>query len=94
MVRSDDPGPSIWAKNRGWTPLLLSHTRDYGLYLESLLELQWGAVTRPRFAAAWVHELLEARDDKRLLRLQKQLAKQDLLIVDELGFATGDAVRY
>ena len=47
--RSDDPGPSIWAKNRGWTPLLLSHTRDYGLYLESLLELQWGAVTRPRF---------------------------------------------
>ena len=25
--------------------------------------------------------LLEARDDKRLLRLQKQLAKQDLLIV-------------
>ena len=33
----------------GWTPLLLSHTRDYGLYLESLLELQWGAVTRPRF---------------------------------------------
>ena len=37
-------------------------------------------------AAALVHELLEARDDKRLLRLQKQLAKQDLLIVDELGY--------
>ena len=33
-----------------------------------------------------VHELIEARDDKRLLRLQKQLAKQDLLIVDELGY--------
>ena len=31
-------------------------------------------------------ELLEARDDKRLLRFQKQLAKQDLLIVDELGY--------
>ena len=33
-------------------------------------------------AAALVNELLEARDDKRLLRFQKQLAKQDLLIVD------------
>ena len=28
----------------------------------------------------------EARDDKRLLRLQQQLAKQDLLIVDELDY--------
>ena len=27
-----------------------------------------------------------ARDDKRLLRLQKQLTKQDLLIVDKLGY--------
>jgi len=32
------------------------------------------------------HELLEARDDKRLLRLQKQLAKYKLLIIDELGY--------
>ena len=37
-------------------------------------------------AAALVNELLEARDDKHLLRVQKQLAKQDLLIVDELGY--------
>jgi DNA replication protein DnaC len=37
-------------------------------------------------AAALVHELLEARDEKRLLRLQKQLAGHRLLIVDELGF--------
>ena len=37
-------------------------------------------------AAALVNELLEARDDKRLLRFQKQLAKQDLWIVDELGY--------
>jgi DNA replication protein DnaC len=36
-------------------------------------------------AAALVHELLEARDEKRLLRLQKQLAGYKLLIVDELG---------
>jgi len=37
-------------------------------------------------ASALVHELLEARDDKRLLRLQKQLAVYKLLIIDELGF--------
>ena len=37
-------------------------------------------------AAALVHELMEARDEKRLLRLQKQLAKYHLLIIGELGF--------
>ena len=37
-------------------------------------------------ASALVHELLEARDEKRLLRLQKQLAKYSLLIIDELGY--------
>jgi DNA replication protein DnaC len=37
-------------------------------------------------AAALVHELLEARDEKRLLRLQRQLASYRLLIVDELGY--------
>jgi DNA replication protein DnaC len=37
-------------------------------------------------AAALVHELLEARDEKRLLRLQKQLANYKPLIIDELGF--------
>ena len=35
---------------------------------------------------ALVHELLEARDERRLLRLQKQLAGYRLLIIDELGF--------
>ena len=37
-------------------------------------------------AAAIVHELIEARDEKRLLRLQRQLAAYKLLIIDELGF--------
>jgi DNA replication protein DnaC len=37
-------------------------------------------------AAAVVHELIEARDEKRLLRLQRQLAAYKLLIIDELGF--------
>ena len=36
-------------------------------------------------AAALVHELMEARDEKRLRVLQKQLANVKLLIVDELG---------
>ena len=37
-------------------------------------------------AAALVHELIEARDEKRLLRLQRQLAGHKLLIIDELGY--------
>jgi DNA replication protein DnaC len=37
-------------------------------------------------AASLVHELLEARDEKRLLRLQRQLAGNKLLIIDELGY--------
>jgi len=43
---------------------------------------------RVRFSttAALVHELMEARDEKRLLRFQKQMASYELLIVDELGF--------
>ena len=37
-------------------------------------------------AASLVYELMEARDEKRLMRLQRQLAKVKLLIIDELGF--------
>ena len=37
-------------------------------------------------ASHLVHELIEARDEKRLLRLQAQLARVNLLIVDELGY--------
>jgi DNA replication protein DnaC len=37
-------------------------------------------------AAGVVHELIEARDEKRLLRLQRQLASYKLLIIDELGY--------
>ena len=32
-----------------------------------------------------VHQLLEARDEKQVFRYQQQLAKYDLLILDELG---------
>ena len=37
-------------------------------------------------AAALVHELIEARDERRLLALQKKLARLKLLSIDELGF--------
>ena len=37
-------------------------------------------------AAALVHKLMEARDERRLLNLQRQLSRLRLLIVDELGF--------
>ena len=39
-----------------------------------------------RAASQLVHEMMEARDEKRLLRLQDQLARVSLLIVDELGY--------
>ena len=37
-------------------------------------------------AAALVHELMEVRDERRLLNLQRQLSRLSLLIIDELGF--------
>jgi DNA replication protein DnaC len=51
-----------------------------------LAACQGGYRVRFTTAAALVNELLEARDERRLLRAQKQLVKQDLLIVDELGY--------
>ncbi|MCP5020432.1 MAG: ATP-binding protein [bacterium] len=51
-----------------------------------LAACQKGLKVRFITAASLVHELIEARDDKRLLRLQKQLTGQNLLIIDELGF--------
>jgi len=37
-------------------------------------------------AASLVNQLLEARDERRLLRLQRDLALVKLLIIDELGY--------
>lgn len=37
-------------------------------------------------AAGLVHELMEARDEKRFMRMMKQLERTQLLIIDELGF--------
>jgi DNA replication protein DnaC len=37
-------------------------------------------------AASLVHQLMEARDERRLLKVQAQLATVKLLIIDELGY--------
>src|SRR5210317_276040 len=51
-----------------------------------LAACQKGMKVRFTTAATLVHELIEAADERRLQRLQKQLTSQDLLIIDELGF--------
>ena len=51
-----------------------------------LAACQRGHRVRFTTAAALVSELIEARDDKHLLRFQKLLASYELLIVDELGY--------
>ena len=51
-----------------------------------LAACQKGMKVRFTTAAGLVHELIEAADERRLLRLQKQLAAYHLLIIDELGF--------
>ena len=43
-------------------------------------------------AAALVHELMEARDERRLRKLQQHLACVKLLIIDELGYVLFTAV--
>lgn len=51
-----------------------------------LAACQKGLKVRFTTAAALVHELIEAIDERRVQRLQKHLISQDLLIIDELGF--------
>jgi DNA replication protein DnaC len=51
-----------------------------------LAACQKGLKTRFITAASLVHELIEAVDERRLQRFQKQLTSQNLLIIDELGF--------
>jgi len=51
-----------------------------------LAACQRGHRVRFTTASALVSALIEARDEKYLLRFQKQLAGYELLIVDELGF--------
>ena len=51
-----------------------------------LAACQKGLKVRFITAASLVHELIEAVDERRLQRFQKQPTSQNLLIIDELGF--------
>ena len=63
------------------------HGQDAHLALAlGLAACQKGHRVRFTTAASLVHELMEASDEKRLLRFQKLMASYELLIIDELGF--------
>src|SRR6202049_4638894 len=53
-----------------------------------LAACQKGYRVRFTTAASLVHELIEAKDEKRLRRFQKLLASFEMLIIDEMGFVT------
>jgi hypothetical protein len=72
----------VRTSSRSATPALARPT-SVGL---GLAACQKGLSVGFNTAAALVHELLEARDEKRLLRPQRQLAGYKLLIIDELGY--------
>jgi DNA replication protein DnaC len=74
---------------RGENVLLLGNSGTGKTHIALALGLaacQQGHRVRFTTAAALVHELIEARDERKLLRFQKQIAGYELLIVDELGF--------
>ncbi len=71
----------VQAQIQAWQPV-----RDHGALGLGLAACQKGMRVRFVTADALVHELIEAVDERRLQRLQKQLAAQDLLIIDEPGF--------
>jgi len=51
-----------------------------------LAACQKGHRVRFTTAASLAHELIEAKDERRLMRFQKMLSSFELLIIDELGF--------
>jgi DNA replication protein DnaC len=63
-----------------------AQARRTSLWGSVLAACQKGRKVRFTTAAALVHEFIEAADDRRLQRLQKGFAADDLLIIDELGF--------
>ena len=75
------------------TSLLKQHLQQRQMLGKTHIALALGLAAcqrghRVRFttASALVSELIEARDEKHLLRFQKLLASYELLVVDELGF--------
>lgn len=66
--------------------------KTYAALALGLAACQKGMSVTFTTAAALVHELLEARDEKRLRTLQKQLTNVKLLIIDELGYVPFTAI--
>ena len=60
--------------------------KTYMAFDLGLAACQRGLLVGFTTAAALVHELMEARDERRLLNLQRQLSRLFLLVIDELGF--------
>ena len=60
--------------------------KTYIVLVLGLAACQRGHRVRFTTTAALVSELIEARDEKKLLRFQKQIASYELLMVDEPGF--------
>jgi transposase len=79
-ARGDDKAgvPSDRSSSLGW--------KTHIALALGLAACQRGHRVRFTTASALVNELIEARDEKKLLRFQKQIASYELLIVDELGF--------
>ena len=67
-------------------------TRLFGALALGLAACQKGQSVAFTTAAALVHDLMEAKDERRLRMLQKQLASVKLLILDELGYVPFTAV--
>ena len=88
------PRSTIWpaASNRAARTSSRSATTGKHIALGLGFGLPEGPLGRLHHRRALVHELIEARDDKQLLRFQKKLATYKLLIVDELGFVPCRAV--
>lgn len=68
-------------------PFAMFETPRFRLSLELVIgACQKGLSVGFTTAAALVSEMMEARDERRLIRFQKQMAAYQLLIIDELGF--------
>ena len=85
-ARGHAPGPRRSALKTGDFSFGTSGEDTFGSHSLGLAACQKGLSVGFTTAAALVHELMEARDERRLLRLQKQMANLKLLIIDELGF--------
>ena len=89
--RAADPPGALFSSGdlcpRGrWSSFIIGAGKTHVALGLGLAACQRGMPVGFTTTAALVHELMEARDERRLLNLQRQLARLRLLIIDELGF--------